>query len=281
MKEHNNYKIIHLPNGTEIYYYEAGNSSRVILFIHGWGINATYWQKQLEHFSANYNVCAIDLPGFGKSVAKRKNFTLTEYANDIAQFIVQKGYAEVILVCHSMAGNIMLQPPILFNTALRGFIGVDIFKLIDVEIPDEMIKQMESFFGLLQTDFKTFAPMYADKWLFHPDTPIAIKDKVKKDISKTDPVSGLTSFVDSMSFAEIGKYLEKSPHKLFLINCDYLPTNESGLKKHCKHGVFVQYIANSGHFPMIEKPDVFNKLLEETIKFISDNKTKKFHRSHK
>jgi pimeloyl-ACP methyl ester carboxylesterase len=133
MKEYNSYKTIQFDNGSKIGYYEAGNGSWVILFIHGWGINASYWQKQLGHFSAEYNVCAIDLPGFGKSVAKRKDFTLTEYANDISQFIVQKGYAHVILVCHSMAGSIMLQPPLMFNRAIRGFIGVDIFKLIDVD----------------------------------------------------------------------------------------------------------------------------------------------------
>jgi pimeloyl-ACP methyl ester carboxylesterase len=265
MRDHTNSIILCLPNESKIGYYEAGNGSWVILFIHGWGINASYWQKQLGHFSAKYNVCAIDLPGFGKSVAKRKNFTLTEYANDISQFIVQKGYAHVILVCHSMAGSIMLQPPLMFNRAILGFIGVDIFKLIDVELPDEMIKQMESFFGLLQADFKTFAPMYADKWLFHPDTPIAIKDKVKKDISNTNPVSGLTSFIDFMSFSEIGKYLEKLPQKLFLINSDYMPTHEKGLKKHCKQGVLVQYIANTGHFPMIENPEAFNTLLEKAL----------------
>jgi pimeloyl-ACP methyl ester carboxylesterase len=274
MIKQNNHMMMNLGNESEICYYEAGNGSRVILFIHGWGINATYWQKQMEHFSDEYNVCAIDLPGFGKSVAKRKNYTLTEYANDIARFIVQKGYTNVILVCHSMAGNIMLQPPVLFHNAITGFIGVDIFKLIDVEIPAEMIKQMESFLGLLQADFKTFAPMYADKWLFHSETPKVIKDKVKTDISNTNPVSGLTSFIDFMSFYEIGKHLEKLPQKLFLINSDYMPTHEKGLKKHCKQGVLVQYIANTGHFPMMEKPEVFSKLLEETIKFILDNNKK-------
>jgi pimeloyl-ACP methyl ester carboxylesterase len=268
MKDHTNATILHLSNESKISYYEAGNGLRVILFIHGWGINATYWQRQLDFFSSDFHVCAIDLPGFGKSMAIRKNFSLTEYADDISQFIDQKGYANVTLVCHSMAGSIMLQPPLMFHPAIRGFIGVDTFKLIDVEISDEMIKQMESFFGLLQADFKTFAPMYADKWLFHPETPIAIKDKVKKHIASTNPVSGLTSFIDFVSFAEIGKYLERLPQKLLLINSDYMPTHEKGLKEHCKTGVLVHYISNTGHFPMIENPEVFNALLEKSLKLI-------------
>ena len=55
----------------EINYFQQGQGDTTVLFLHGWCIDGTYWKNQVEYFSKNYNVYAIDLPGFGKSKAER------------------------------------------------------------------------------------------------------------------------------------------------------------------------------------------------------------------
>jgi sigma-B regulation protein RsbQ len=52
---------------------------------------------------------------------------------------------------------------------------------------------------------------------------------------------------------------------LYLINNDSIPTNEAGLKNHCKNGFQVETISATGHYPMIEKPEEFNLLLEKVL----------------
>ena len=59
--------------------------------------------------------------------------------------------------------------------------------------------------------------------------------------------------------------LENLRFQLNLINSDYFPTNEIGLQNHCKNGYKVEIISDTGHFPMIEKPEEFNKKLENIL----------------
>jgi pimeloyl-ACP methyl ester carboxylesterase len=59
--------------------------------------------------------------------------------------------------------------------------------------------------------------------------------------------------------------LEQLNYKLYLINNDGFPTNETGLKSHCKNGFQVETISATGHYPMIEKPTEFNSILEKVL----------------
>ena len=58
--------------------------------------------------------------------------------------------------------------------------------------------------------------------------------------------------------------------KLFLINVDYIPTNEEPLKQYAVSGYEVLHIKGTCHFPMLENPKELNKLLEQTINKISN-----------
>jgi pimeloyl-ACP methyl ester carboxylesterase len=59
--------------------------------------------------------------------------------------------------------------------------------------------------------------------------------------------------------------LEQLNYKLYLINNDGFPTNETGLKNHCKSSFQVEIISATGHYPMIEKPTEFNLILERVL----------------
>jgi len=53
----------------QIYYFDSDPSSSkpVITFIHGWTASSKSWTAQIEYFSPNYRVIAIDLLGHGQS----------------------------------------------------------------------------------------------------------------------------------------------------------------------------------------------------------------------
>ena len=167
---------------------------------------------------------------------------------------------------HSMAGEIMLQTALTNNQKIAGIVGVDNFKIIDAAFTPEQMKQMTDFFPMLEMDFKNSAPVYADMMLFHPATSKEVKDRVKTDFANSDPVIGYGTFMNQMQFANNdAQRLEQLNYKLYLINSDSYPTNEAGLKNHCKSGFQVQTIAAAGHFPMIEKPAEFNLILENVL----------------
>lgn len=253
-------------NQVEINYYKQGKGDTTLLFLHGWCIDKTYWDNQLNYFSKEYNTLAIDLSGFGKSTANRQNWTIEEYAEDVNSFIDSLHLKNVVLIGHSMSGEIMIQTAILNNPNIIGLVGVDNFKALDVEFTPEQMKQMTDFFPMLQNDFKNSAPIYADMMLFHPMTSKEIKDRVKTDFANTNAQIGYGTFMNLMQYSmKEAQTLEKLNFPLNLINCDYFPTNEIGLKNHCKNGYKVETISDTGHYPMIEKPEEFNKLLENIL----------------
>ncbi|PKP43036.1 MAG: hypothetical protein CVT95_12335 [Bacteroidetes bacterium HGW-Bacteroidetes-12] len=250
----------------EINYFQQGQGDTTLLFLHGWCIDGTYWKNQVEYFSKNYNVYAIDLPGFGKSKAVRTNWTIEEYANDITAFIATMNLKNVVIIGHSMAGEIMLQIALTNNQEIVGVVGIDNFKIIDVVFTPEQMKQMTDFFPMLEKDFKNSAPVYADMMLFHPTTTKEVKDRVKTDFANCDSVIGYEIFMNQMQYAYTdAQRLEKLSYKLYLINSDGFPTNETGLKNHCKNSFQVETISATGHYPMIEKPTEFNLILEKVL----------------
>ncbi|MBT0813173.1 alpha/beta hydrolase [Litoribacter ruber] len=253
-------------NEVEINYFQDGQGTLTLLFLHGWCIDGTYWEKQVEYFAHQYNVYAIDLPGFGKSKAERANWTIEEYANDVTIFIDQLKLQNVVIVGHSMAGEIMLEIAMNQHPSIKGIVGVDNFKFIDVEFTPEQMKQMADFFPMLEKDFKNSATVYADMMLFHPTTPEEVKERVKHDFANTDSVIGYGTFMNQMQYAHSdAQRLEMLNFKLYLINSDAYPTNLTGLKNHCKSGFQVETIAGTGHFPMIEKPEEFNGILDKML----------------
>ncbi|MHC1706559.1 MAG: alpha/beta fold hydrolase [Bacteroidales bacterium] len=251
----------------EVNYFQQGQGDTTLLFLHGWCIDGRYWKHQVDYFSKTYSVFAIDLPGFGKSKAERTNWTIEEYAHDVTAFIHALNLKHVVIIAHSMAGEIMLQTALTNNPKILGLVGVDNFKFIDLAFTPEQMKQMTDFFPMLEKDFKNSAPAYAEMMLFHPATSKEVIDRVKTDIANSDPVIGYGTFMNQLHYASSdAQRLEQLNYKLYLINNDGFPTNEAGLKNHCKKGFQVETISACGHYPMIEKPAEFNLILENVLK---------------
>lgn len=259
-------KILLRNNQVEVNYYQAGSGKINLLFMHGWGIHGLYWKAQIDYFQSHFSVYAIDLPGFGQSKAAREDWTAEEYATDILHFIRELHLHQVVLVGHSMAGNIMLETAIQNNRDIIATVGVDNFKLIDLEITNEQKEQIGKFDELFREDFIHAAPRYAELALFHPTTPRTITEQVKSDFAAMDAVIGYNSFVNNIRFmADVAVKLEQLPHKLYLINTDAVPTHEAGLINRCSRGYRIFSIQQCGHYPMVEKPEKFNSQLESIL----------------
>jgi len=63
--------------GVNIVYSDSGKGDTTLLFVHGWGLNRSYWSNQVKYFDKKYRVVTIDLPGFGQS-GKNRNIWNTE-----------------------------------------------------------------------------------------------------------------------------------------------------------------------------------------------------------
>ena len=133
-------------NNVSIAYDECGTRDTTLLFLHGWGINKDYWDDQKKYFCSQYKVVTIDLPGFGNSGKNRTDWTFEQYANDVSEFIKAKELRNVILIGHSMSGDILLLADSAYSTQLIGIVGIDNLQVPGIKYTEEQVKQNESFF---------------------------------------------------------------------------------------------------------------------------------------
>ena len=92
----------------KLHYTEQGSGQPLIL-LHGNGEDSSYFVHQISHFSKEYRVIAIDTRGHGKSPRGDKPFTIQQFAEDLYDFLNEKGIDKALLLGFSDGGNIALE----------------------------------------------------------------------------------------------------------------------------------------------------------------------------
>lgn len=250
--------------GVYINHHQCGDGELTLLFVHGWCINQTYWTSQFDHFCKDYKLVSMDLPGFGESGKNRDGWTMEDYGKDVNAVIEELNLTNVILVGHSMGGDVILEAA-MDNPTVIALIGVDNFKDVGMEMDEETIAEINDFMSLLKADFSNVASAYAEEALFHSSTDTTVIQRVVNDFRTADSTIAIASLEALFEYASKEPVqLSKLQQKLYLINSDATPTYLAGLEA---TGVDFEVIDihATGHYPMVEKPERFNELLQETI----------------
>ncbi|MFH4963419.1 alpha/beta hydrolase [Gaetbulibacter sp. M235] len=103
-------EFISLPNNNiELHYLASENqkNNQAIVLVHGLGSYSKAYLKNINELAKHANVFAIDLPGFGESGLGGFIPGMKNYASVISQFAIEKKLKNVILVGHSMGGQIV------------------------------------------------------------------------------------------------------------------------------------------------------------------------------
>ena len=95
-------------NSETIAYAEEGSGEKTLLFIHGLSSTLDAWKKNIQGLKDDYRCIAVDLPGYGKSSRNSTNYSLSDYGGMLQEFIKKKDLKNVILVGHSMGGQIAM-----------------------------------------------------------------------------------------------------------------------------------------------------------------------------
>ncbi|RXJ74170.1 alpha/beta hydrolase [Veronia nyctiphanis] len=77
-----------------------------LVLVHGFLSGLTYWDKQVELFSASFDVVVFDLPGFGSNAEQTCPDTIENFADYVINKLSRLGIEEFHLIGHSMGGMI-------------------------------------------------------------------------------------------------------------------------------------------------------------------------------
>jgi pimeloyl-ACP methyl ester carboxylesterase len=92
----------------QLHYIEQGQGQPLIL-LHGNGESCDYFEHQIPCFSKDYRVIAIDTRGHGKTPRGEKPFTIKQFAEDLHDFMDEKGISKANILGFSDGGNIALE----------------------------------------------------------------------------------------------------------------------------------------------------------------------------
>lgn len=250
-------------DGVRIEYRINGTrNDTVMVFIHEWLCNQTYWKNQVQYFSKNYRVVTLDLAGHGLSGNNRGQYTLDLFADDVIAVIKKVKAKKVILVGHSLGASVAVKVALKMPGKVIAIFPVDTFQNLTQDYPAGNIdKMMEPY----RKDFQTTVRKHASV-LFGDNPDSLLVRKVVNDWSSADPSMAIATMIENLHFKP-SEWTKMLSVPVFALNAAKFPANVAGNKKMLKnyHIITLQGV---GHFPQLEDPMNFNRALSTyLIKF--------------
>ena len=251
-------------------YETHGEGDTTLVFIHGWNIDKSYWRSQINHFSKTYKVLAMDLINQKNSQDSLRKWTIDEFADDIIDVVSKEKLNNLVLIGHSMSGEICLGINQKIPEKVIAIIGIDNFREVDFDLSQYDMKEINAFVDEMSNNYSVRAAVMAEGLFPKENRNEQVFQRVRGDFQSADSIIATSIFRNLYTAWDNTKNILPSlSHPLRVVMCDFLPYNETGLQKYAVNGYKIIGISNSGHYPMIEQPEDFNNALEA---FLNDIK---------
>lgn len=227
-----------------IVHYEVLGKGRPVFFLHGWVGSWKYWIPSMQVASTSYRAYALDLWGFGETAHNQQSYNLDQQADMLRSFMDKMGIGKIALVGHGLGGLVAL------NFAKRWPQSVD--RMMTVTCPME--------YESVHTRLWTTQPADLVDWLSNhtPESVAALSDT-----PKVDPMAIVASMDGLQANNLFGAARQTNLPCLFVFGQNdpaiLSPSTEKmSAISHMMHNVILE---GSGHFPMMDETQKFNRLL--------------------
>jgi microsomal epoxide hydrolase len=233
-----------------------------ILFVPGWTMPGWIWQKQIDYFSRDYRVVAMDPRSQGESTQTSDGLYPAVRARDIKAVVDQLHLAPVLIVSWSMAVVETLAYVDQFGTG--DFAGL---VLVDNDAGGRAPGDADQYFGLLKgilEDRQTSADQFIRKLNFHKPQP---EDYLQKLIqaSLRVPTNTAVTLLVGLFVSDYKSVLPKidKPTVICAAKSPYMSTivdMQSKIK-----GSQLEVFEGDGHALFVDDADKFNALVEDLL----------------
>ena len=247
-------------DGVPIAYEVHGQGEPALVLVHGWSCDRSYWKEQIEYLSPQYRLVLVDLAGHGESGTGRKDYTMSAFGADVAAVVDSLGLQKVVLVGHSMGGDVIVEAAKKLPGRVVGLVWVDDYKSLG---PARSAAEVDAFVTKFRKDFRGTTNGFV-RGMFAPNADPKLVDRVAKDMASAPPAIALSAMHNSfLNAARVPVDLTGLKLPVVAINSDREPTDHESLGK---YGVKAFVLPDSGHFPMLEDPPRFNRSLDSVVK---------------
>ena len=135
-------------DGIPIVYDAVGSGDPALILVHGWSCDRTYWRQQTGVFADRHRVVTIDLAGHGESGEGRASWTMASFGEDVVAVVDDLGLANMVLVGHSMGGDVIVEAALRLGERVAGLVWVDTYDELTTPATEEQVQAfVEPFRG--------------------------------------------------------------------------------------------------------------------------------------
>jgi pimeloyl-ACP methyl ester carboxylesterase len=259
-------------------YVEMGDGPPVV-FIHGLAGCWQNWLENIPRFAANHRVVAVDLSGFGHSELPREDISIPGYGRFMDAFLGQIGIERATLVGNSMGGFVAAE------TAISHPSRVEKLVLVSAAGGPALRERNDPNQARLMRAARLFAPIAAaaiarrEHLIRRPRLRKMILYKIARYPDRIEPElcyevasgAGKPGFLDALNAILDYDFEDRIPE----ISCptlivwgrndEIVPVEDAYEYERLIPGARKVIFEETGHVPMLERPDRFNELVEEFV----------------
>lgn len=230
-------------------HYEALGRGRPVIFLHSWIGSWRYWISCMQFISSRHRTFALDFWGYGASKKLPARYTLESQLSLLHDFVLELGINKFSLVGHGLGSIIAI------------YYGAD--------HPDIVERLMLVSFPLgsrnANPKLQSLTPAHAAEWLFGWSKS---NKESRIDAAKADPLALATAIIqyedvnwrqliNRVSVPSLWVQGQKDPAVMI--------PSEDRLIHLPELAEFITF-PDSGHFPMLDEPNKFHRLLAEFLR---------------
>ena len=259
---------IKVGNHSVSYTDEGSLNAMAVIFIHGFPLNKSMWNSQLETLSTSYRVIAYDIRGHGDSDSGNEDFSIELFVKDLIGIMNALSIKKAVLCGFSMGGYIALNAvenhPEYFNALL----------LCDTHCIADNLEAREKRMKSIGNIRENGVEKYADESLINLITPKTF-DKNKKLVAQLKEMMINTSRQSLVkTLLALSKRKETCsklpginiPVQILVGEHDMITPPEAAQYLHNKiKGAQLSTIKHAAHISNMENPEQFNELLKAFV----------------
>jgi pimeloyl-ACP methyl ester carboxylesterase len=258
-------RLVMSPDNVHIEYQVFGQGDTAVILIHGWACDANYWNMQFDALRPHYTVVAVNLAGHGGSSANRSDWSIANYAADVAAVAREIPNAHIALVGHSMGATVALAAAPLIGPRVAGIVAVDALR--SVGLPPLSAREIEKYIAPFRADFVGETRKLVTGSLFPHGADRTLVQKVAYDMSLEPPAVAIPSMQALLS-VDLTPLVAAIHVPVYAINSDLAPTDATRIRKSLPDFT-LDLMPHTGDFLMLEDPARFNALLLKDLEAIS------------
>lgn len=242
---------------------QVSGAGTPLVFVHGFTTTAEFWREQVEAFSTRHQTVRINLPGHGRSPRPdHRSYTIEAFVEDVLGVYRALSIDSAVLVGLSMGGTVAQSFTLAYPERVRALVlvGATPHGLgADVNV-DNVLKAIDG-------EGVVVASQNVIERSFGSAASPGLVEFAKNEVAQTPAFVARQAIVSlnvSDTRARLGEI--RVPTLIVVGEEDIItPPSESQCLADGIPNSELYSIPWAGHFPMLERPDMFNRLLGQFL----------------